>query len=115
VWNNEDAAVAAAHSVDPGRWWTFFGEVRDRIAARFTRHEPRRHAAGLMLGLLADLGRKNCWTLAEHRGDTSPDALQHLLSRAVWTPTGCAMICASSSPTTWATPTRFWWSTRPVT
>ena len=85
VWNNEDAAAAAAHSVDPDRWWVAFGEVLDRIGGRFTRHEPRRHAAELILGLLAgDLDRKNCWSIAEHRGDKSPDALQHLLSRAVW-------------------------------
>ena len=88
VWNNEYAAVAAAHSVDPDRWWTGFGEIRDRIAARFSRHEPRGHAASLMLGLLADLGRKNCWSIAEHRGDQSPDALQHLLSRSVWAADG---------------------------
>jgi SRSO17 transposase len=84
VSNTENAAVAAAHSVNPDRWWTGFGEVRDRIAARFTRHEPRRHAASLMLGLMADLGRKNCWSIAEHRGDRTPHGLQHLLSRAVW-------------------------------
>jgi SRSO17 transposase len=35
-------------------------------------------------GLLADLPRKNCWTLAEHAGDASPDGMQHLLGRAVW-------------------------------
>ncbi len=28
--------------------------------------------------------RKNCWTIAEHRGDLTPDGLQHLLSRATW-------------------------------
>lgn len=85
VWNNEDATVAAAHSVDPDRWWVAFGEVLDRIGGRFCRHEPRRHAAELMLGLLAgDLDRKNCWSIAENGGDRSPDALQHLLSRAVW-------------------------------
>jgi SRSO17 transposase len=38
----------------------------------------------LVLGLLADLPRKNCWTLAEHAGDASPDGMQHLLARAVW-------------------------------
>jgi SRSO17 transposase len=38
----------------------------------------------LVLGLLADLPRKNCWTIAEHAGDPSPDGLQHLLARAVW-------------------------------
>lgn len=76
--------MAAAHSVDPDRWWDGFGDVLNRIGGRFTRHEPRRHAAAMMLGLLADLDRKNCWSIAEHRGARSPDALQHLLSRAVW-------------------------------
>jgi SRSO17 transposase len=37
-----------------------------------------------VLGLLADLPRKNCWTIAEHAGDASPDGMQHLLARAVW-------------------------------
>ena len=37
-----------------------------------------------MLGLLSGLDRKNCWTIAEHCGDATPDGLQHLLSRAVW-------------------------------
>ena len=77
------AAVAAAHSVDPDRWWTGFGgDGPDR--PRFTRHEPWRHAAALMLGMVSGLDRKNCWSIAEHRGAKTPDALQHLLSRAVW-------------------------------
>jgi SRSO17 transposase len=37
-----------------------------------------------VLGLLADLPRKNCWTIAEHAGDATPDGMQHLLARAVW-------------------------------
>ncbi len=56
----------------------------DRIGSRFARYEPRRHAAALMLGLMSGLDRKNCWTIAEHRGQTTPDGLQHLLARAVW-------------------------------
>ncbi len=84
VWNNRDAAVAAAHRVDPDRWWTAFGAVIDLIAPRFARYEPVRHAAGLMLGMLSGLDRKNCWTIAEHRGDLTPDGLQHLLARARW-------------------------------
>jgi hypothetical protein len=28
-----------------------------------------------MLGLLADLPRKNCWTIAEHAGDATPDGM----------------------------------------
>ncbi|MEU9015939.1 IS701 family transposase [Streptomyces sp. NPDC048479] len=55
-----------------------------RIAPRFTRVEPRRRAREFVLGLLSDLPRKNCWTLAEHAGDATPDGLQHLLSRARW-------------------------------
>jgi len=84
VWDNENAAVAAAHRVDPDRWWTAFGAVIDRIESRFARYEPLRHAAGLMLGMLSGLERKNRWTIAEHRGDLTPDGLQHLLSRAKW-------------------------------
>jgi SRSO17 transposase len=84
VSNIEDAAVAAAHRVDPDRWWTQFGALIDRIGPRFSRYEPLRHAAGLMLGMVSGLDRKNCWTIAEHRGDRSPDGLQHLLSRAKW-------------------------------
>jgi SRSO17 transposase len=36
------------------------------------------------LGLLAELPRKNCWTIAEHAGNPGPDGMQHLLARAVW-------------------------------
>jgi SRSO17 transposase len=55
-----------------------------RVAGRFGRVEPRRRARAFVLGLLAELPRKNCWTIAEHAGDASPDGMQHLLSRAVW-------------------------------
>ena len=37
-----------------------------------------------LLGLLAGLPRTNCWTIAEHAGEASPDGMQNLLSRAVW-------------------------------
>jgi SRSO17 transposase len=58
--------------------------VIDRIAPRFARYEPLRHAGELMAGMVSGLDRKNCWTIAEHRGAVSPDGLQHLLSRAKW-------------------------------
>jgi SRSO17 transposase len=38
----------------------------------------------MVLGLLAELPRTNCWRIAEHAGQPSPYALQHRLSRAVW-------------------------------
>src|SRR5215469_6192434 len=55
-----------------------------RIGGRFGRVEPRRRARAFVLGLMAGLPRKNCWTIAEHAGDDSPGGMQHLLSRASW-------------------------------
>jgi hypothetical protein len=84
MWTTEDHTVAAGHSVTPARWQARLEELLGRVAGRFGRVEPRRHARALVLGLLADLPRKNCWTIAEHAGQTSPDGLQHLLAGAVW-------------------------------
>ena len=58
-----------------------FDDLMGQIAGRFTRVEPRRRAGVFVLGLLADLPRKNCWTIAEHAGDATPDGMQHLHTR----------------------------------
>src|SRR5512132_2388016 len=86
MWTTEDQTVAAGHSVDvdPARWQELFDELMGRIAGRFARVELRRRAKAFVRGLLADLPRKNCWTLAEHAGNPNPDGMQHLLGRAVW-------------------------------
>jgi SRSO17 transposase len=55
-----------------------------RVAGRFARVEPRRRARAFVLGLLAGLRRKNCWTIAEQAGDVTPDGMQHLLAAARW-------------------------------
>ncbi|MGW7354082.1 IS701 family transposase [Streptomyces sp. NPDC054784] len=55
-----------------------------RIAGRFTRVEPRQRVRNFVLGLLSDLPRKNCWTIAEWAGEATPDGIQHLLGRAKW-------------------------------
>lgn len=55
-----------------------------RGAGRFTRVEARRRARQLVLGLLSDLPRKNCWTTAEWAGDRTSDGMQHLIGRAKW-------------------------------
>ncbi|MEU7039097.1 IS701 family transposase [Streptomyces sp. NPDC046237] len=55
-----------------------------RIAGRCARVEPRRRVGRLALGLLSDLPRKNCWTIAEWAGKASPHGMQHLLCRASW-------------------------------
>ena len=54
------------------------------MAGRFARVETRRRARSFVLGLLADLPRKNCWSIAEHAGDTDPHGMQYLLGRAAW-------------------------------
>ena len=76
--------MAVGRSVAPERWSDMLEEVLARVAGRFPRVEPRRRVRGFVLGLLADLPRKNCWTITEHSGDTGPDGMQHLLGRAVW-------------------------------
>jgi SRSO17 transposase len=54
------------------------------MAVRFPRVETRRRVRGFVLGLLADLPRKNCWTIAEHAGEADPHGMQYLLARASW-------------------------------
>lgn len=70
--------------MDPARWQESFEGLMSRIAGRFKRVEPRRRARRLVLDLLSDLPRKNCWTIAEWVGDATPDGMQHLLGRAKW-------------------------------
>ncbi|BDM70190.1 hypothetical protein HEK616_36770 [Streptomyces nigrescens] len=76
--------MAAGHSVDPARWQEAFEDLMAQIAGRFARVEPRRRVGRLVLGLLSDLPRKNCWTIAEWAGESAPDGMQHLLGRAKW-------------------------------
>ena len=86
MWTTEDQTVAAGHSVDvdPAWWQELLEELLGRVAGRFGRVDLRRRARAFVRGLLADLARKNCWTIAEHAGDPNPDGMQHLLGRAVW-------------------------------
>ncbi|MDQ1026801.1 hypothetical protein QF035_004383 [Streptomyces umbrinus] len=77
----EDHAVAAGHSVDPARWQEAFEGLMSRIAGRFARVEPRRRARQLMLGLLSDLPRKNCWV--RHEAPCDRVEVQDLYRRAV--------------------------------
>src|SRR3954466_10572934 len=74
----------------PAGWSAGVDELTDRIAGRFGRIELRGRVRAFLLALLADLPRKNCWTIAEHAGDTTPDGMQHLLARAVWDTDGVA-------------------------
>jgi SRSO17 transposase len=84
VWTQEDLAVAAGKSIDPGRWRVELDGLMARFASRFARLESRRLARDAVVGLMSGLEVKNCWTLAEHAGHDSPDGLQHLLRKAKW-------------------------------
>jgi len=59
-------------------------ELMAGLAGGFARVEPRREARKYITGLISDLPRKNCWALAEHAGDATPDKMQRLLERAAW-------------------------------
>jgi hypothetical protein len=76
--------VAAGHSVEPERWSAETDRLLERMAGRFARVEILHRARAFLLGMLADLPRKNCWTIAEHAGDCDPHGMQHLLARASW-------------------------------
>jgi len=76
--------VAVGHSVEPGLWAAETDRLLERMAGRFARVETRRRVRGFVLGLLADLPRKNCWTIAEHVGEADPHGMQYLLAPASW-------------------------------
>lgn len=56
----------------------------DRMTDRFPREQTWQRAGMFVRGLLAELPTRNCWSIAEHAGDTDPHAMQHFLARAVW-------------------------------
>jgi SRSO17 transposase len=59
-------------------------ELMGRLGVHFARVEPFAQAGKYVRGLMSDLPRKNCWTLAEYAGDRTPDRMQRLLDRASW-------------------------------
>src|SRR3954449_10765176 len=65
-------------------WAKGLDEVVARLAPRFGRVEPRRRLLAYLRGLLAPLGRKNGWQLAEAAGDRTPDGMRDFLSRMRW-------------------------------
>ena len=63
---------------------TDFDAIRELIATRFPRREPRQHMETYLRGLLVGPQRKNGWTLAQYGGAVSPDGMQRLLRTAEW-------------------------------
>ena len=76
--------MAVGQSVEAADWAAEADRLLDRMAGRFARVETRRRARSFLFGLLADLPRKNCWSIAEHAGESDPHGMQHFLARASW-------------------------------
>jgi SRSO17 transposase len=70
--------------VDLAGWVARLDAVVGLIGSRFGRSEPRARVGAYLRGLLAELERKNGWTVAEHAGAVSPDGMQRLLRTADW-------------------------------
>lgn len=67
-------------------WQSGLDDLFAVIAGRFSRVEPRRLAFAYMRGLLAPLERRRGWTIAEHAGRRSPNAVQEMLYSPCWDP-----------------------------
>jgi hypothetical protein len=78
VSTSDDQAVVVGHRVEPARWQAETDRLLEEVAGRFARVETRRRARGFLLG------RKNCWSIAEHAGDSDTHGMQYLLNRAIW-------------------------------
>ena len=65
-------------------WEESFAAFHARLADLFGRSETREQARKYLRGLLAPVGRKNGWQVAEAVGDATPDRTQRLLYRADW-------------------------------
>ena len=84
-------------------WQAGLDDLFALVAGRFGRVEPRRLAFAYIRGLLAPLERRNGWTIAEHAGRRSPNAVQEMLYSPCWKP---VRMCRSHRPP--SARTRFW-------
>jgi hypothetical protein len=60
----EDHEAAAAAMVEATLTQENLGELHGRLSRCFARVEPLQQARKYIVGLMSDLPRKNCWTLA---------------------------------------------------
>ncbi|KXK60405.1 hypothetical protein AWW66_19165 [Micromonospora rosaria] len=65
-------------------WELRLRELTGRVGHLFARPEPREVFHDLIEGLLSDLDKKNCWTLAQRAGHSHPGRMQAFLSRGAW-------------------------------
>src|SRR5438128_10653751 len=67
-----------------GTWPVSLFHLHARLAPRFARSEPRRHALLYLQAVISDIPRKNGWQIAEHAKQSRPYGMQRLLWHAVW-------------------------------
>ncbi|MFG3002313.1 IS701 family transposase, partial [Streptomyces sp. NPDC048340] len=65
-------------------WDAELSELTGSLGRLFNRPEPRVVFTQYVEGLLAELPKKNGWTLAERAGHVTPDRMQWLLNGSVW-------------------------------
>ncbi|MFT3971618.1 MAG: IS701 family transposase [Micropruina sp.] len=82
--NNECGYDDVVTGADVAAWDAEFGRVLQRLQPLFHRAEPRAHAEQYLRGLLAQLPRKNGWTISEYVGAKEPKALQRFLNLTRW-------------------------------
>ena len=55
-----------------GTWPLSLFHLHARLAPRFARSEPRRHALLYLQAVISDIPRKNGWQIAEHAKQSCP-------------------------------------------
>ncbi|MFC5674950.1 transposase [Streptomyces incanus] len=65
-------------------WDAELTALKGSLGRLFNRPEPRVVFAQYVEGLLAELPKKNGWTLSERAGHVTPDRMQWLLNGSVW-------------------------------
>ncbi|MFI8088598.1 IS701 family transposase [Streptomyces sp. NPDC086080] len=76
--------VAVEATIAERVWTAAFGSLMAAAAVCFPRRDLRMLGRAMRQGMLMELERRNCWTLAEALGHDGPHRLQHFLSRGVW-------------------------------
>ncbi len=80
----EIGGTPAAELAVLDRWTASLAEVQQLIARRFRRVAVRERVGRYLTGLLARVGRKNSWQLAEAMGEGDPHGAQRRLHGTVW-------------------------------
>ncbi|MFE9771745.1 transposase [Streptomyces sp. NPDC005931] len=76
--------VAVEAKIAERVWTAAFGSLMAAVAVCFPRRDSRMLGRAMTQGMLMELERRNCWTLAEALGHDGPHRLQHFLSRGAW-------------------------------